>query len=472
MIRTVSRWTLLSCLAVPLAACSIDNPFQTPETKTPTTWQASAPAAPVWPSADWWRLFGSSQLDDFMEQARQANFDIAAAVARVRQADAQLQISGAALLPTVDASAGLTRQRDVMWKSSGGAYDKHPISNSYSATSTVSYELDFWGKNRASRDSARASAAYSRFDQQTVVMTTQASVATTYFGILSGRERARLARQNLVNAETVLAAIRDRLAAGTATALDVAQQENVVATQRATIAPLEQSWRQDINALAILVGRMPDELSVGEESLDRLSLPPVVSGLPSDLLARRPDVQAAEAELAAAHADITVARAALFPSISLTGEGGLQSLQLSKLLDHRSLLFSFSPSISLPIFQGGALEGEVALKRAQYDELLQDYRKTVVTAFSDVEDALIAVEMTARQTADDEEMVRTAQVAYDIAQVQLQGGMADITTVLDTQKSLFSAQDTLVQARLSQLEALVGLYKVLGGGWQVEGSGS
>ena len=238
-----------------------------------------------------------------------------------------------------------------------------------------------------------------------------------------------------------------------------------MANLKATIAPLEQQMRQDFNALAVLTGRLPEELSLVPEQLAALSVPVAAPGLPSELLIRRPDVQSAEASLRAANADIAVARAAWFPSISLTGQGGFQSLDLAKMMNHASLLYSIASSVTQPIFDGGKISGNIEQKRARWDELAQTYRKAVASAFSDVENALIAVEKTSEEVAAQQMAETTARRAFEIAQSLMAGGTVDITSVLNTQKTLFSAQDALAQARLAQLQAVVGLYKAMGGGW-------
>ena len=462
------RRLLLPALVLVLAGCSVGDPYVRPETKPPAAWKNPAvAAAPVaWPSPEWWRGFGSARLDELMRQGAQGNFDLAAAIARVRQADAQVSVSGASLLPSLSGSAGLSRQRGSMAASSS------KLTNPTYSTSTntllaASYEIDFWGKNTATLGSAQAAAQASRFDQQTAMLTVQSSIATTYFDLLGQQERVRVARESVVNAESVLQALRDRQSFGTASSLDVAQQESVVANQRATIAPLEQQLRQDFNALAILVGRLPEELALVPETLDRLRVPAVAPGLPSELLARRPDVQSAEANLRAANADIAVARAAWFPSITLTGQGGFQSLALTNMLDHSSLLWSAASSLTQPIFDGGKIAGTVEQKRARFDELSQTYRKAVASAFSDVENALIAVEKTAEEVEAQRVAEATARRAFEIAQDLMRGGTIDVTTVLNTQKTLFSAQDALTQARLANVQAVVGLYKAMGGGWAV-----
>ncbi|CAA7628012.1 Outer membrane protein [Candidatus Terasakiella magnetica] len=458
-----------------LSGCSVGDPYVRPEAKPPAAWKnpASPQAQAAWPSAEWWRAFGSVRLDEMMAQAVKTNFDLAAAMARVRQADAQATIAGAPLLPSLSGSAGVTRSRSSMAASSSSSSSARPITKATHSTSTntllsASYEVDFWGKNTAAAGAAEAAAQASRFDQQTVYLTVHSSIATTYFDILGLQERLRLARESITNSESVLAVIRDRQMAGTATSLDVTQQESVVVGQRAALPPLEQQMRQDFNALAILLGRMPEELTLVPERLDDLRLPIPAPGLPSELLMRRPDVQAAEAQLRAANADVAVARAAWFPSIQLTAQTGFQSLDLLRMMRHDSLLWSVASSLTQPIFDNGKIAGTVEQKRARFDELAQTYRKAVVSSFSDVENALIAVEKTAEAVTAQKLAESTARRGFEIAQAQMAGGIVDVTSVLNTQKTLFSSQDALAQARLLHLQALVGLYKAMGGGWQAQ----
>ena len=468
----MTRRTSAAAALLLLTACSVGDDYQRPETPLPTAWTAATgSAAEAWPAADWWRRFGSPALDGFMARAQQANFDLAAAVARVCQADAQARIAGAALVPSLDGSAQVDRQVQPSLQSGGSsslASKAAEPRTTHTISLSASYELDFWGKNAAALDSALAAAQASRFDQQTVALTVQAAVATTWFGILGSQDRLTVARANLANAESVLAAIRDRQRFGTATDLDVAQQESVVAGLRAVPPPLEQQLQQDTNALALLVGALPEQIGATAGSLAGITLPAVAPGLPSELLARRPDVRFAEAQLIAANADITVAKAALFPAITLTAEMGFESLALSTLLHGSSLLYSMAAGLTQPIFHGEALEGGMELKQARYEELLHGYRKAVASAFSDVENALIARRKTAEEEAAQRAAVDTAKRAYDISLDQFRAGLIDITTLLNTQKTLFGAQDALVQARLAHIQAVVGLFKALGGGWRAQ----
>ena len=450
------------CLFLLLNACSVGPAYKRPDIALPSNWHDSTgpDAATVWPAADWWHGFGSPQLDQFIGQAQSSNDDLAAAIARVTQADAQVRIAGAPLLPSLDLGADATRERAQVTGLGPRVF------NVFNPELTASYELDFWGKNRALRRSAQATAVASRYDQQTIALTVVSSVATTYFEVLELRDRVHVARQNLENGQKVLQGLRLEQTAGIATGLDVAQQETAVALLDAAIPPLLQQLRQTINALAVLVGKTPESLDIDEGTLTALTRPAVVEGLPSQLLARRPDVAEAEQQLIAANADITVARAALFPSIQLTGSGGYSSAALSGLISPMNQVYAFSAGLTQPIFHAGALRAQVALNNARYTELLADYHKAVISAFGNVEDALVAAQQTLEQQTRQQQAVDKAQRAFQFAQTQMQAGIVNILTVLNTENALFSAQDELVQIQFLHLQSLVDLFTALGGGWQ------
>jgi NodT family efflux transporter outer membrane factor (OMF) lipoprotein len=457
-----------AAIAVALGGCSHLPKYEHPNLEIPAAWRGEQAQSPVWPSTDWWRGFGSPQLDTFITQAQTGNLDLAAAVARVRQADAQTRIAGAALLPAIGLGSSVSRNRQA---SSGLATgSRRSTYTLYDAQISASYEIDFWGKNRAALDVAKQSAQASRYSEETVALTTVTSVATSYFQILELRDQLAVTEGNLESAESVLKALQAQLAAGTVTALDVAQQETTVAILQAQIPPLKQQLRQFIDALAILLGKPPEAIDVTSGTLADLSHPGVLPGLPSELLTRRPDVAMAEAELKAANADIAVARAAFFPSVQLTAQGGFESTALSSLFGPAGFLYTLAAGLTQPIFQGGRLRGQYQYSQAFYDELLQNYRKSVISAFQDVEDALVATQQTAEQERQQQVAVDTAQRAYEIATAQLRAGTINVLTVLNTETALFSAQNTLVQVKLARVNASVSLFKALGGGWNERGA--
>jgi outer membrane protein, multidrug efflux system len=467
---------LVGLLCALLAACSVGTAYRRPDIPLAQEWHETASPAPgagatpvssartnassVWPAADWWHGLGSARLDELIAEAERSNDDLAGAIARVQEADAQARIAGAPLLPSVDLNAAATRQRATVT-------GEHPtVFNLFNPELSASYELDFWGKNRAMRDAARAAALASRYDQQTVALTVVSSVATTYFQALELRDRIQVAQQNLENGQTILRGLKLEQTAGTATGLDVAQQETTVALLYAAIPPLEVQFRQTVYALAVLIGKTPESVDVVSGTLTDLKSPVVVEGLPSELLSRRPDIAEAEQQLVAANADITAARAALFPSIQLTASGGYESTMLSSLVRPANHIYALSAGLTQPIFHGGALRGQVALSKARYAELLTVYHKTVLTALGNVEGALVAAAQTAEQQKRQRAAVATARRAFEFAQAQMSAGTVSILTVLNTENALFSAQDTLVQVQYSHLQALIGLFTALGGGWQ------
>ena len=462
-------WSIGAAALLALAGCDLGPDYHRPALDIPPAYRASAAtAATAWPSADWWRGFRSPDLNSLIAQARRENFDLLAAIARVQQADAQVRIAGAALLPTLGASgsASWVQESNANYGRTVRASSNNIDVHDYSAGLNASYTLDFWGKTLASRQAAVASAMFSRFDQQTVALTVVTSVASTWFNALGFADQLAVARQDLADSEQTLAVIRGRMEAGTASALDVAQQELLVAGVRATLPNLRSEMEQQIIGLGILVGRPPEAVTVRPGTLTTLLLPNVAPGLPSALLERRPDVASAEAQLIAANFDVKVARAAFFPQIQLTGSAGFENAALGVLFGPGAFLTTAAAALTQPIFDGGTLRGQLEQVKGRQAELLADYRKAVVQAFTDVDIALTTWRYTTEQEALQRVAVDTARRAADIARAQMEAGTADVTTVLTAETTFYSAEDTLVQVRLARVQALLSLYKALGGGWK------
>jgi multidrug efflux system outer membrane protein len=417
--------------------------------------EASGKPHAALPSPDWWRGFRSRELTMFVERAYLDNLDIAAAVARIEQADANTRIAGAPLLPAVDFDGSVTRS----------GTGRGPGVTTHSAVLNASYELDFWGKNRALLRAAEFGAIASRFDREVIVLSTVASVINTYFQVLAAQDRLRIARDNVNAATRILKVFQDRVGVGTATGLDIAQQESLVAQQRAAIPPLDQQLKQNIATLAVFLGEPPSRLTVRGGSLSGIMALRPSPGLPSDLLLQRPDIRQVEAQLAAANANVQSARAALLPSIALTGQGGFVSAALHTLFVPQSAIYSVAAGLTQPVFDGFRLLSTLDLRKSQRTELLQIYRLAILSGFADVERALIAVRDLAEQERLQTEVVATARRAYELSESQLRVGTIDITTVLNTQRTLFQAQDQLVLVRLTRLQAIVSLFQALGGGW-------
>jgi outer membrane protein, multidrug efflux system len=460
--------------ALLLSACNLGPHYVRPDIPAPGSWtpvtpestpsQPAPPDVSTWPDAQWWHGFGSPDLDRLIDQAQQANDDLTAAVARVQQSDAQVRIAGAALLPSLEAGFTPQRQRTVLTNGSNQAISI----NTFTAQLSAAYELDFWGRNAALRAAAVAQAFGSRYDRETVRLSLMASVATTYFTALSLRDRVEVAANNLTNARETLRGLEFELRVGTANALDVAQQQALVDTEDATLPALRAQLSHTLAALAILVGTTPDQLQLGQTALEQVQAPPVMTGLPAGLLARRPDVASAEAQLIAANANVRAARAAFLPSIQLTANGGVQSAALSSLLLPGSRIFDVSAGLTQPIFEGGQIAGAYAQTKGRFRELLADYHKAVISAFGNTQDSLTEVHETAEQLLRQDRATQSARRAYDFSQQQFHAGTINILTVLTTETALLTAQDTQAQVRLARLAALVSLYQALGGGWDTQ----
>jgi NodT family efflux transporter outer membrane factor (OMF) lipoprotein len=467
------RVAVLACLGfgavAALCGCDLGPNYKQPGLELPAAYKATPESAnAAWPSTDWWRGFGSPELDQLIADTHAYNFDIQAAIARVRQADAQVRISGAPLLPTVDANGQYSWERAGFTRSSAGARSggkRYIETRNYNTGLSASYEVDLWGRIHAQQESAEASALASRFDQETVALTVVTSVASTWFQALAFKDRLDVLERNLRDARAILGAIQGRLDAGTASQLDVAQQASLVQGLEANVPVFRSELEQQLNGLGILTGKPPEAITAQPGTLTKLSLPPVDAGIPSELLARRPDVQFAEAQLIAANANIKFARANFFPQISLTGSEGLESTALSMLTGPGSMLTTFTASVVQTVFDNGLKGGQYDLTKAQYEELVAVYRKSVVQALTDVEDALVAYKYATQQESLEQVAVNTAQQAADIARAQLAAGTIDIVTSLQVQTTLFGDLDLLVQARLARFQALLSLYKALGGGW-------
>jgi len=466
-LRRLAATAAVVVLAQPLAGCFLPNEIVPAGIDVPNAYRyGPRHADAALPSVIWWRGFRSKELTDLIEESLTSNFDVAAAVARIVQADAQSRIAGAALLPVVDLNGSAARSRGSQSIGSSDTSNGRSERTTFGASLSASYEIDFWGKNRALQRAAEETAVATRFDRDVVALTTVVSVANSYFQVLAAYDRLRIARDNLAAATRVLNLIKQRSDVGTASALDVAQQESLVNIQRASIPPLEQTLRQTIAVLAVLVGRPPESVTVRAGSMNQIGVPPVTPGLPSDLIAQRPDIREAEALLASANANVFSARAAFFPSIQLTGEGGYQSAVLRTLLRPESAFFNLAAGLTQPLLDGARLQGQLDFQKGRQDELLQLYRKAIVNGFADVDRALVAVQQTARRERLQRDVVTSSRRAFEISETRLREGTIDLVTLLSTQQTLFQAQDTLAQARLDRLQAVVGLFQALGGGWQ------
>lgn len=456
---TLRRGAALA-LALLAAGCASFKPQQ-PEAgiATPTGWTVqAADETAVWPAAEWWHGFGSAELDGLIARARTGNPDLAAAYLRIVQAQAQARIVGSTLYPEVSLGADAARQGVV---GSGN-------SDSLGLSLGASYEIDLWGRNRADRAAARAQVEASELDRATVALTLTSGVATAYLQVLSLRERLAIARLNLELAEDVLGLVEARARFGSASPLELAQQRAAVAGQRANIPALEQQEREARATLALLLGEPPQGFDVQSRGLEGLLLPQVQAGLPAELLQRRPDIRGAEMQLIVAQADIAIARAALFPSLRLSGSLATRGDSLSVLFSQNPS-YSIAAALAMPIFNAGRLSAARDIAETRHEELLLSYRRAILSALSDVDTVLGDLEALEEQARWQEEARRQADIALELAQARYQAGAADLLTVIDAQRTLYQARDQEAQLRVLRLQAVVELYRALGGGWSEDG---
>jgi NodT family efflux transporter outer membrane factor (OMF) lipoprotein len=425
------------------------------------------------PALDWWRGYRSPELTSLMQQAQIFNLDIAVAVAQIVQADAQVGISGAPLLPSVTGTATAEREHFGAQSGSNGSSGLGTGGAStfsqFNAGLTASYMLDFWGKNRATLYAAEENATVARYNREVVTLSTIVTVANTYFEVLAAQDELRVAQRNLAAAERILTLIKQQFAGGTASQLDLSQQEALVSTERAAIPPLEVTLKQNIAALAVLVARAPANFNVKGGGMAQITIPRVTPGLPSELLYQRPDIRQAEAQLASSNFSVEAARAAFFPQIQLTATTGVQSAALASLFGPGAWFYTLAAGVTQPIFDGFLLESQLKQAKGVQLQNLQAYRKAVLSAFADVEKALVALAQFTRQERLQIEAVNNSRKAFDVSETQLRAGTVNLITVLQTQQTLLIAENTLAQVRLTKLLAASSLFQALGGGWTPDG---
>ncbi|POR46304.1 NodT family efflux transporter outer membrane factor (OMF) lipoprotein [Paraburkholderia eburnea] len=455
-VLTRMRSGFVLALVAQLTACSLPVVKTGAGIALPARWQSASSVDAAGVNAQWWQSFGSAELTALVEAAQQDSFDVAAAVARVRQADALVRVSGASLLPQIDAGVSVERTREV----------GYPMYNDYSGYFTASYELDLWGANRATRQAAIDTLGARRAERDAVALTLTADFANTWLQVLALRERAAIARQDLAAGERLLGFVESQYRAGAATVSNVAQQKTLVAQLTQSVAQYGQQAQYSRIALATLAGKPPQGFQVAGDSLDGLTIPVIGAGVPADLLTRRPDIAEAERKLAAADADVTVARAAMLPAVTLTADAGAGNTRLANLLEHP--IYDLVAGLSAPIFHGGALAASRDLALAQREELLADYRASIVSALGDVESALNAIDGIMTRQRAQADVLDQAQIALQQVESRYRAGAQTLQTLLDAQRTLYAAKDEALQLKLARLQAAVALYKALGGGWDVK----
>jgi multidrug efflux system outer membrane protein len=466
MKRSIQRNLMLaSAMAVLLAGCAVGPNYRRPVVEVPEVHRGTdaQEAAGTLSLGDqkWQDVFQDEQLRRLIETALEQNYDVRIAATRILQAEALLGITRADQLPTVDAGASSGAQRTP----SSGPFPKFETSANQ-VTASLFWELDFWGKYRRATEAARATLLANEWARQAVVSTLVVDVADSYFRLRALDLQLEISRRTLESRQESLALIEDLADAGIGNLLDVRQAEQLVFTAAANIPNLERQIEQEENFISLLLGENPGAVARGR-MLTEQSLPVAVpAGLPSSLLERRPDILQAEQQLIAFNAQIGVAKAAYFPQISLTGTSGFQSSALTSLFTGPAGLWSIAAGLTQPIFSGGRIRSGVRLSEAQQQEALLVYQQTIQQAFREVSDALVAYRKNREFREQQEMLTASAENASELADMRYRAGVTSYLEVLTNQTNYFSAELDLAQARLAELEALVQLYRALGGGWQ------
>jgi len=456
----------LALVGVLSSACVVGPNYVKPELPTPEAIRGSQPSAAgsAIAEAKWWDVFQDEQLQALVRTALTQNDDLRIAATHVLEAEAQFGITRADQYPTVTAEADGGAARTAATRSSSAI-----TGGALRVGATADWALDFWGRYRRATEAARAEILATEWGRRTVITTVISDVANAYFQLRALDLQLDIAQRTLASRKESLQLTQTREAGGVTSLLDVRQAEQLVSGAEATITDTERRIAQQENFISLLLGDFPSPVTRGRDIADLPHPPDVPAGLPSSLLERRPDIQAAEQQIVSANAQIGVARAAYFPSISLTGSGGLQSTGLGALVTPGAAFWSAIVSVAQPVFTAGRTRSQVALAEARTTEATAIYSQTVKRAFRETSDSLVGYAKARDFRAELEALTTAAQDARRLADIRYQGGATSYLEVLDAETRLFEAELSLAQARQAELSAFVEVYRALGGGWQQEG---
>jgi multidrug efflux system outer membrane protein len=446
--------------------CLVGPNYQKPVLPSPDVIRGaeSATAGPAFGDARWWEVFQDQQLQNLLNAALQSNEDVLVAATRVLEAQAQLGITRSDQYPSVNADVtgggGRTPQLGTTPARTAAALR---------VGASAAWELDFWGRLRRATESSRAQLLATEWGRREVLTTIVSQVADSYFALRSLDLQLDIARRTLASRQESLQLTRLRESGGVTSLLDVREAEQLVFGAGTAIADIERRIAQEENLISVLVGNFPSAVARGRELIDQPRPPDIPAGLPSDLLVRRPDILAAEQQIVAANAQIGVARANYFPSVTLTGNGGIQSTALATLLGTGAGFWTAAVGVAQPVFTAGRTRNQVALAEARTQEATLRYAQTVKGAFREASDAIVGYTKWREFRTQQEALTTAAQDARRLADIRYQGGATSYLEVLDADTRLFSAEIGLADARRSELAAFVELYRALGGGWQQEG---
>jgi multidrug efflux system outer membrane protein len=444
--------------------------YERPPVKTPDEFRGTEPTSPMDTSSigdlKWFEVFQDEALQKLVRTAIVQNYDLRLAVARINAARANVGLARSNQFPQFDASADLTTTRTSA-NSGAGASGQAGQKRSFGEVflSLLTFEVDLWGRRRQQTKAARAQLASTEEDRKTVATVVVSDVATNYFNLLDLDMELDIAKRTLEARQESLRIIKARQQGGLATMLEVRQGEQLVYEASQTIPDTERLVEQTENQINLLLGNNPGPIARASLSQQK-ELPAIPAGLPSSLLERRPDIRSAEQLLISEYALVAAAKAAYFPTISLTGAFGFQSNSLSNLFSGPSSAWSFIPQITQPIFTAGRLKSNVNFEKAQREYALAQYQQTIQTAFSDVSNALVQYRRVREIRTQQELLVDSLRDASRLAHVRYEGGVDTMLNALIADTSLFNAELSLAQTKRNELLSLVQLYKALGGGWQ------
>ena len=454
--------TTITLLALASSGCMIGPDYLRPVIDSPQSWRVSDETAKDLANSAWWEQFNDPVLNDLIATALRENKDLMIASARIDEYAGRYGVTRSQLFPQIGLGYDVTKQKNTIPGTTvKGTY------NSYESFLSASWEIDLWGKIRRQSEAARAQIVATEEGRQGVILTLVSSVANNYVTLRSLDRQLEIAKATAKTRGESYQVFQDRYSGGVISQLELSQNKSQYDEALATIPVIEKTIAQQENALSLLLGRNPGPIARGK-NIDELAPPTTPEGLPSSLLERRPDLREAEQNLIAANAQIGAAKAAFFPSISLTGLLGVASGGLSNLFHSESKVWQYGAAVNLPIFTGGSLFGQLQVAEAQQQQALYSYQKAIQQAFSEVNNALVDQEKTRVQLAAQADEVKSLVLYAELARLRYDNGYTSYLEVVDAERSLFGVQQSYTQTKQTLLQAAINTYKAMGGGWTDE----
>ena len=454
--------TTITLLALASSGCMIGPDYLRPVIDSPQSWRVSDETAKDLANSAWWEQFNDPVLNDLIATALRENKDLMIASARIDEYAGRYGVTRSQLFPQIGLGYDVTKQKNTIPGTTvKGTY------NSYETFLSASWEIDLWGKIRRQSEAARAQIVATEEGRQGVILTLVSSVANNYVTLRSLDRQLEIAKATAKTRGESYQVFQDRYSGGVISQLELSQNRSQYDEALASIPVIEKTIAQQENALSLLLGRNPGPIARGK-NIDELAPPTTPEGLPSSLLERRPDLREAEQNLIAANAQIGAAKAAFFPSISLTGLLGVASGGLSNLFHSESKVWQYGAAVNLPIFTGGSLFGQLQVAEAQQQQALYSYQKAIQQAFSEVNNALVDQEQTRVQLAAQADEVKSLVLYAELARLRYDNGYTSYLEVVDAERSLFGVQQSYTQTKQTLLQAAINTYKAMGGGWTDE----